>query len=286
MGESFTIGIIGAGKVASVLARLWVNAGMHVVTVWNRTPERAESLAQAIDATVAERAADVVTQSDLVVFGVSDDGIQSVADQLTGCDWQERGAVHLSGAVPVSVLASLAEQGAAIGALHPALPFAGVDSALKQVRGAVFAVDAQDDTLRQRLKRLTECIGAIPLTLSGDDKTLYHTALVMASNYTVTLIALAERLLKQVGADEEMTAAIMQPLMRATLENIEQKGTTDALTGPLTRADAGTVQRHLAALDGNPDARDAYIALAKLTVPLLAARGVDDDFLQRIISDD
>lgn len=286
MSEPFTIGIIGTGKVASVLARLWVDAGLSICTVWNRTTERAESLAKAIDATVAQSAADVVAQSDLIMLGVADDAIQPVADELAGCDWQGRSAVHLSGAVPVSALASLAQQGAVIGALHPALPFADVDSALQQVRGAVFAVDAQDETLRQRLIELTQRAGAIPLTLSGDDKTLYHTALVMASNYTVTLVALAERLLKQVGANEEMTAAIMQPLMRATLENIERQGTTDALTGPLTRADAGTIQRHLAALDDMPAARDAYVALAKLTVPLLTARGVDENFIQRIINDD
>jgi len=47
--------------------------------------------------------------------------------------------------------------------------------------------------------------------------------------------------------------------VRGTVDNVARLGPAAALTGPVRRGDAATVERHLAPLD--PDERAAYEAL-------------------------
>jgi predicted short-subunit dehydrogenase-like oxidoreductase (DUF2520 family) len=68
-------------------------------------------------------------------------------------------------------------------------------------------------------------------------------------------------------------ARAMAPLQRATLDNLERLGAGRALTGPAARGDAGTIDRHLAALAvAAPGAIPAYVAMARLALDL-AERG-------------
>jgi predicted short-subunit dehydrogenase-like oxidoreductase (DUF2520 family) len=126
-------------------------------------------------------------------------------------------------------------------------------------------------------------IGGVPLRIPDGAKALYHASLVIASNYTVVLYALAERLLGQLGADREMAEAALLPLMRASLDNIAAHGIPAALSGPLVRGDAGTVGANLAALANDPEVQALYRALALAALPLAAARGVDTEALRATI---
>ncbi|MFF9620402.1 NAD(P)-dependent oxidoreductase [Streptomyces griseosporeus] len=74
--------VLGTGAMGTALARAWLAAG-HPVTVWNRTPSRAEPLA-ADGAVIAPTAADAVAASRLVVACLLDDA--SVGAALDGAD--------------------------------------------------------------------------------------------------------------------------------------------------------------------------------------------------------
>jgi predicted short-subunit dehydrogenase-like oxidoreductase (DUF2520 family) len=66
----------------------------------------------------------------------------------------------------------------------------------------------------------------------------------------------------------------LEPLIRATVENISKLGTEAALTGPIARGDRRTVTAHLAALDRSaPELSDLYRALGSWTVGLALRKG-------------
>ncbi|MFC9126856.1 NAD(P)-dependent oxidoreductase [Streptomyces sp. NPDC057099] len=88
--------LLGAGAMGTALARAWLAAG-HPVTVWNRTPARAEALA-AEGATVATSAAEAVAANRLVVACLLDDA--SVGDALEGADLAGRDLVNLTTGTP------------------------------------------------------------------------------------------------------------------------------------------------------------------------------------------
>jgi 3-hydroxyisobutyrate dehydrogenase-like beta-hydroxyacid dehydrogenase len=88
--------LLGAGAMGTALARAWLAAG-HPVTVWNRTPARAEALA-AEGATVARSVAEAVAANRLVVACLLDDA--SVGEALEGADLAGRDLVNLTTTTP------------------------------------------------------------------------------------------------------------------------------------------------------------------------------------------
>lgn len=277
-----SLGFIGAGKVAGTLARLWADAGYTIATIHSRTAAHADQLATVVGAMSVSDPADVVQSADLVLLTVPDDEIMQIADVLSFADWRGKAVVHTSGAHDMTSLTPLEVRGAWIGSLHPAFPFADVESAKQSVRGAAFAIEMAHPNLQTWLDELVKAVGGVPLKITPGKKALYHAALVMCSNYTVTLYAAAERLLLESGADSGVAALTLSRLLTATTQNIIEQGVPAALTGPLTRSDAGTVEAHLTALEGESVSKAAYVALARLTYPLLTQRGVDQDFITQL----
>lgn len=55
----------------------------------------------------------------------------------------------------------------------------------------------------------------------------------------------------------------MLPILKQTLANYESLGAAGAFSGPIVRADAGTVKQHLTALRDIPLAQQVYVALAR-----------------------
>ncbi|WP_086772432.1 NAD(P)-binding domain-containing protein [Streptomyces bobili] len=88
--------LLGAGAMGTALARAWLAAG-HPVTVWNRTPVRAELLA-AEGAVVAASPAEAVAAGRLVVLCLLDDA--SVGETLDRADLTGRDLVNLTTGTP------------------------------------------------------------------------------------------------------------------------------------------------------------------------------------------
>lgn len=277
-----SIGIIGAGKVGTVLARLLVQAGVSVTAVASRTPEHADALARSVGARAVASPRDVVQYASLILLTVPDDAVSDVVAHLADVDGQGRAFVHTSGALDASVLAPLASHGAMIGSLHPVYPFADVDAAVRGLPGATFAVEADDARLMDWLVGVVALLNGRVLVIPPGTKARYHAALVLASNYTVTLYAVAESLLAGLGAEPDTVRGALNPLVQATIENLVAHGIPAALTGPLVRADVGTIAAHLRALEAvDPRLADVYRELARLSYPMLVARGVLPDAVEQ-----
>ncbi|MFI1371791.1 NAD(P)-dependent oxidoreductase [Streptomyces longwoodensis] len=90
------LSLLGLGAMGTALARAWLAAG-HPVTVWNRTPARAEALA-AEGAKVAGTPAQAVAANTLVVVCLLDD--RSVGEVLAGTDLTGRDLVDLTTGTP------------------------------------------------------------------------------------------------------------------------------------------------------------------------------------------
>ncbi|WAL66424.1 NAD(P)-binding domain-containing protein [Amycolatopsis cynarae] len=111
MSERTPLTLLGLGAMGTALGRSWLRAG-HPVTVWNRTPARAEPLVDE-GATVATSAAEAVAANQLVVTCLLDDA--SVGETLTEVDLAGRDLVNLTTGTPAQARA-LADWAAARGA--------------------------------------------------------------------------------------------------------------------------------------------------------------------------
>ncbi len=266
------VGFIGAGKVGAALAACLQDAGYPVVAVASRTRAAAEAFAAAMPGCrVLATAQEVADAADLVFITTPDDAIREVAQ---GVRWRPGASVvHTSGAESSEALAAAAAQGAAVGSLHPLQTFADAAQARLNLPGSVFAVEAEGD-LKATLMAIVEALRGTAIELRPEDKALYHAAAVLVSNYTVTLAKLASDLWLRFGWERPAAVKALLPLLKGTLANIEALGVPGALTGPVARGDADTVERHLAALAAaDPDLVAVYRELALQTIPVALAKG-------------
>src|SRR3546814_4211934 len=97
---------------------------------------------------------------------------------------------------------------------------------------ARFAITGSIAAATQRAAQLVDLLVGIAVEISEERRPLYHAGLCHASNHLVTLIAGAAHALTDAGVEEP--AALLDPLVRAALENSIQHGFA-ALSRPLLR---------------------------------------------------
>jgi predicted short-subunit dehydrogenase-like oxidoreductase (DUF2520 family) len=262
-----TVGVIGVGRVGAVIGAALRRAGHEVVAVSavsEASRDRAESFlpeAEVVDP------AEVCARATLVLFAVPDDALADLVSGLAAVGAFQRGQLvaHVSGRHGLSVFAPAT--GTLPMALHPVQTFTGTGLDLDRLDGIAYGVTAPDE-LRPIAEAIVLELGGEPVWVHDGDRPLWHAALAHAANHLVTLVAAAEDLLRQAGAEDP--GRVLQPLLSAALDGALRRGDA-ALTGPVSRGDAGTVAAHLAALP--EDQRPAYLALARLTADRALASG-------------
>ncbi len=210
----------------------------------------------------------------ILVLAVPDDRLEEVARAVASAGPAPQGCVafHLAGALTTEVLAPLHAVGYAVGSLHPLQTVADPWSGADRLVGAAFAIAGEPEALAAG-RRLIHALRGTPLVVPPSLRPLYHAAAVFASNYLVALVSMAARLLVQAGIPASEALPAILPLVRGTLDNLEQLGVSAALTGPIARGDVDTVRRHLARL--SPKERALYSALGLEALELARAAGLD-----------
>lgn len=267
------LAVVGAGRVGTALAVLWRRAGHRILAVAGgaATPERAAAHLPGVpvlDAVAAARGA------GLVLIATPDAAIAIVCEQISRAGAVGPGVVvaHASGATGLDALASARSAGATTLSIHPLQTCPTVEAAVERIPGAGFAITAASEDAYALGERLAIEAGGRPFRLADAAKPLYHAAAVFASNYLVTVTAIAHELERAAGVEDP--AAVLAPLQEATLANLERVGPADALTGPAVRGDALTVARNLQALSERaPEGVRPYVALADLALELAERSG-------------
>lgn len=267
------VAVVGAGRVGTAMAVLLRRAGHRIVAVAGseRTPERAARFLP--DVPVLHNA-DAARGAEVILIATPDAAIGAVCSELVRADAVDEGSAvaHLSGATGLGALDPAVTAGAEVLSVHPLQTCPDVEAAIERIPGSAFAVTARSERGFGLGDRIATDVGGRPFRLEDAMKPLYHAAAVFASNALVAITALAEELDRTAGVPDP--AGALEPLQRATLENVWSFGPASALTGPAVRGDAGTVQANLEALRSHaPEAIPAYVALADLALGLAASAG-------------
>jgi len=267
-----SVGVIGAGRVGSVLGAALRRAGHQVVAASGVSAESTRRAARLLPGTPLLPADEVTARADLVLLAVPDDVLGPLVTGLaeTGAWRPGQLVAHTSGAHGVTVLEPAARAGALALALHPAMTFAGRPEDLDRLGGVSFGVTAPEP-LRPVAEALVLEMGGEPVWVPEAARPLYHAALVIGANHLVTLVNDAADLLRRAGV--RRPDRVLGPLLGAALDNALHTGDA-ALTGPVSRGDAGTVATHLRTLTAQaPDSVAAYVAMARLTAGRALASG-------------
>ena len=202
----------------------------------------------AVSARLRERGLELRDEeADLVLLCVPDSDIAEVAASVPPGPW----IAHVSGATPLATL----EPHSRRFSMHPLQTFTRARGP-EQLDGAWAAVTAESDEGREAGFWLARTLGLEPFALDDEARPLYHAGAAIASNYLVTLHAVAADLFRAAGAPPDA----LVPLMRRTIDNQFE------LTGPIERGDWETVESHRRAIRAaKPELEPLYDVLAEAT---------------------
>jgi predicted short-subunit dehydrogenase-like oxidoreductase (DUF2520 family) len=266
------VGVVGAGRVGAVLGAALAGAGHRVVAVSAVSEASLARAGELLPGVPVLDPEEVVRRAELVLFAVPDDALVPLVAGLSARGSWQAGqlVVHTSGRHGLDVYAPALPHHVLGLALHPAMTFTGTALDLARLPECCFGVTAPDQ-LRPVAEALVLEIGAEPVWVEESARPLYHAALAHGANHLVTLVAQAMQALGSAGV--ENPSRMLGPLVSAALDNTLRSGDA-ALTGPVARADAGTVAEHLRQLQSlTPDIRPTYVALARATAARALASG-------------
>ena len=190
--------------------------------------------------------------ADLVLLCVPDRVVPEAAAELAPGPW----IAHTSGARTLDALDPHARRFG----LHPLQTFVQ-SRGPEQLEGAWGAVSGESDEAIEAGFELARLLGLHAFVLEDEQRPLYHAAAAVASSFLVTIHWAASELFRAAGAPPEA----LLPLMRRTMDNDFE------LTGPLTRGDWETVERHLEVIHARrPDLEPMYRAVTEVTATVAA----------------
>lgn len=260
--------VFGCGRAARALARRLNDGGIvEMGQIVNRTTASAGEAADFIGAGMPVADFDAGIEGGWLMLGLPDgallDGASELAAKLPA---SPQLAFHLSGSVPAAVLAPLQVPTAAV---HPLRAFADPAVAVDQF-DPTWCVAEGDDAALQWLQPAFERAGGRWLTFRGRNKPAYHAATVAASNFLVTVNALARALAEQAGLDPVQAAGLLADLQHGTLAGLAERPAIEALTGPIERGDVAACRSlHRAVADSlDPAQANLFDALARATLDL------------------
>ncbi|MDZ7773893.1 MAG: DUF2520 domain-containing protein [Balneolaceae bacterium] len=274
------VSLIGTGALGGAFLEAFSELELDVAGVYNRTPSRATRHADRFSGARSGAFPDTTDElGGLLLLAVPDGAVAETAARLAGLGgiWEGRCAVHCSGTLTSDALSPLSDKGARTASFHPLQSFtAEGGGGARLFDGICFSTEGDARALHL-LEKLARLLNARLLKVRPQQKPHIHLAAVFASNYLVALLEAAGRAGAESEEERGELVRALGPLVRQTAENIAVKGTGEALSGPISRGDAGTVEKHLELLEDHPRLREIYRLLGAELLDLVKGRSEEDD---------
>jgi predicted short-subunit dehydrogenase-like oxidoreductase (DUF2520 family) len=236
---------IGAGNVATHLAKALHAKKQHIVQVVSRTTLSAQKLAESVGASWTTTPEEI-EKADVYIYAVSDSALQEVIRRNP----QKKGLhIHTAGSLPLSVFEGEMERG---GVFYPLQTF----SKQKPVDFAKIPlfIEANSATDRELLQNLADSLSKKVYAADSQQRQQLHLAAVFACNFTNHLFAVAEQLLNEA----KLPFDVLRPLIEETVQKTTTMSPLDAQTGPAIRHDLNVMDKHIAALTAHLLWQDIY----------------------------
>jgi predicted short-subunit dehydrogenase-like oxidoreductase (DUF2520 family) len=262
--------IVGAGRVGRTLGLLAERVGADVLATYNRSDQAAEATRALLDPGAAlygplDQVKEALTDGVGVIWlTVADAALAEVAARLAAVVDPDQIVMHTAGSLASTVLAE-AGVAAAVGSLHPLLAITDPRRAVDQLGEAAWTVEG-DLRAVEFARALMAKVGVEPVEIASQQKPLYHASAVTAANLLVALMDAAFEMAEQSGMSRAQARAMLLPLARSCVDNLERQPTHQALSGPAARGDQETIAAHIEALEALGD--EELVALYEV----LAAR--------------
>jgi predicted short-subunit dehydrogenase-like oxidoreductase (DUF2520 family) len=242
--------LIGAGKVAGSLGRIFVQHGHQILQVMNRTAERGAPLARELGAGFSDQFAAISPDADLYVVALAD---RALPELMLKWQLNNQLVVHTAGTLPITVLQGVSPR---FGVLYPLQSLTGKIP----VSGSVpFLIQAAHPDDLAQLMELVHSVGSSCQVVTDQQRLRMHVSAVWVNNFPNLMFSIAYRLCQE----HQLSFELLLPLIRETVLRMDpdKEPARDPFywqTGPAMREDLTTIRRHLELMNPHPDWKDLY----------------------------
>jgi predicted short-subunit dehydrogenase-like oxidoreductase (DUF2520 family) len=120
-------------------------------------------------------------------------------------------------------------------------------------------IDASDEATLQVLEDLASTISTTVAEADDTQRLKLHLAAVFCNNFVNHIYALMEDYCRK----ENLDFNLLIPLIKETTSRLNTISPTLSQTGPATRADQSTIEKHVALLASHPHLKELYLMMTK-----------------------
>lgn len=252
--EDTSIVFVGAGNLATNLAKALYRKGFRIAQIYSRTEKSARALAQVVEADFTTDLSAVATDAQLYIVSLKDGAlVQLLPRMVVG---KERAMwVHTAGSIPMDIWTGVSV--AHYGVFYPMQTF----SKQREVdfRTIPIFVEGASEEDARFLKEVATALSDKVYEATSEQRKSLHLAAVFTCNFTNHLYALAAELLKKYNLPFD----VMLPLIDETAAKVHELAPRDAQTGPAVRYDENVMNGHLQMLADEPRLQEVYRMLSE-----------------------
>ncbi|MDD7402796.1 MAG: Rossmann-like and DUF2520 domain-containing protein [Butyribacter sp.] len=271
------IGIIGAGKVGTTLGAYLKEHNISVSGYYSRSIESAREAANFTKTKIYQSVEEIIGESDTLFLTTPDGEIRNVWDCIISYSLTGKTICHFSGSLSSRIFSGIETTGAVGCSIHPMYAFSDKFTSYQQFHTAYLTMEGNSEAVSKMQKLFGDRLGHKILKISAQNKIKYHAAAALASNYMVGLFQASLDLLGDCGFSEEDSRQLLAPLVMENVKAMLEKGTVQALTGPIERNDVETVEKHRAAINST-GVEEIYDSLGRELVAIAERKNPDRDY--------
>jgi predicted short-subunit dehydrogenase-like oxidoreductase (DUF2520 family) len=246
---------IGTGNVASNLASAFKKAGFDQLHIHGRTEQTAKNLAEKLNASFSSEMKDIPPNSLLYIISVSDDAIPELSkDPILKDTIENNLVVHTAGSIPMDILNNLSDN---YGVFYPLQTF----SKFKPIdfKHIPLCLEASTGFNYDKLSKYAFKISEDVRRINSEQRKYLHLAAVFANNFTNRMFSIAEEIL----AKEQIPFDILLPLLKETVDKVQNNDPSKVQTGPAIRNDLSVMEKHVELLKENRNLKELYLLISQ-----------------------
>lgn len=275
--NTLEVNIIGAGKAGATLAILL--SGLDHIKINTICDCDSTKLSAIYDKVKADKFTTHINElkpADVYFITTPDDLIVPTCKEIIPIlnPGEQPIFVHCSGALPSSILQGVITTDCHAASVHPIKSFAEPEKAAETFAGTYCGFEGSKAAV-STLKSIFVDLNANCFDINPERKAHYHAAAVFSCNYLNVLVELGLQTYEKAGIDRNVSMHILEDIAKDTISNIFASSPSKALTGPIARGDASTVQKHLTAFDNKSDQKllSIYKILGEVAIDLSEDQG-------------
>ena len=242
---------IGAGNLATQLAKAFQNKGFGITQVYSRSELSAKKLADTLSVKYTTSVKGIDKNADIYLLAINDSVVDEVLSQI---DFENKLLVHCSGSLSFSILGNYAEN---IGVFYPLQTFSK-DRTINFSEIPIFIESNSMENEKLLVEIANEISDSVSVINSEKRKTL-HISAVFACNFVNHFYTIAGDILKS----NDIQFDVLKPLIMETAKKVQEIEPEKAQTGPAIRFDENIINSHLNELKRFSGYRQLYKSVSK-----------------------